>query len=59
MDQKRQDTPADWIWVKRENLEAFVDPDRLYNFINKYELIPKVEEREPPVRFRFSFGVDS
>jgi hypothetical protein len=59
LNQRRQDTPADWIWVKRENLEAFVDPDRLYNFINKYELIPKVDEREPPVRFLFSFGVHS
>jgi hypothetical protein len=55
-DQRRRDTPADWIWVKRENLEAFVDPDRLYRFINKYELIPNVEEQEPSIRFRFSFG---
>ena len=55
-DQRKKDTPADWIWVKRENLEAFVDPDRLHRFLTTYELIPSVEEQEPPVRFRFSFG---
>lgn len=53
--QRRQDTPADWIWVKRENLEAFVDPDKLYLFINKYELTPEPEKGEPPVQFRFIF----
>jgi len=54
-DQRKRNTPADWIWVERENLEAFVDPDRLYRFINKYQIAPKVEESEPPFQFRFSF----
>lgn len=55
-DRRRADTPADWIWVKRENLQAFVDPDRLYRFLNKYELIQNAEENQPPIRFQFSFG---
>ena len=55
MDQRRQDTPEDWIWVKRENLEAFVDPDKLYRFINRYELIQAPEERESPVQFGLFF----
>jgi hypothetical protein len=54
-DQRRQGTPIDWIWVKRENLEAFVDPDRLYKFINKYGLIPDADRQEPPFQFRLTF----
>jgi hypothetical protein len=51
-DQRRQDTPADWIWVKRENLEAFVKPDKVYTFIDKYKLNPKPENQEAPFSFR-------
>jgi hypothetical protein len=55
MDQRRQNTPDSWIWVKRENLEAFVDPDKLYRFVKRYDLIQAPEEQESPFQFGLFF----
>jgi hypothetical protein len=55
-DRRRSGTPAQWIWVKRENIEAFVDPDKLYRFSTKYGLIPESDQQKPPIQFGLRFG---
>jgi hypothetical protein len=55
-DQRRSGTPAQWIWVRKENIEAFVDPDKLYRFSTRYGLIPESDQQEPSYQFRLRFG---
>ena len=38
--QRRRETPSWWIWVRRENLEAFLDPNRIEEFVRRYHLEP-------------------
>jgi hypothetical protein len=37
-DQRKAGTPSTWIWVKRDKLEAFFDPDKLDSFIDRHNL---------------------
>jgi hypothetical protein len=37
-DQRRAGTPSTWIWVKRDKLEAFLDPEKLDSFIGQHNL---------------------
>ncbi len=37
---KKQGTPAEWIWIKRKDLEAFLNPDKISIFIKHYKLNP-------------------
>ncbi len=58
LDQKKADTPGDWIWVKRENIEAFLDPGRIYSFVSKYKISPIVggDKDSSPFQLRMGFG---
>ena len=53
--EKRQDTPRNWVWIKRENLKAFINPDKIDSFINNYELMPIIKGIEKLVNVRFEF----
>lgn len=57
--QRRTGTPEDWIWVRRENLEAYLNPGRLHAFASHYRLAEMHEAREPRVQFMFSYGIQS
>jgi len=37
---KKHGTPADWIWIKRKDLEAFVSPDKIGFVITHFKLNP-------------------
>jgi len=60
LSQKKPNTPEDWIWVKRENLEAFLDPEKIDSFVRKLSLVPmlKIEEPQPGVGIHFLFVED-
>lgn len=55
--ERRGETPASWIWVKRENLESYLDPNRLEPLARRYELLPITGQlpREPEVMFHFGW----
>ncbi|MFP4385278.1 MAG: hypothetical protein ACLFSE_14635 [Spirochaetia bacterium] len=36
--QKKQDTPANWVWVRREGVQAFLNPEHIVEFVKKYRL---------------------
>jgi uncharacterized protein YceK len=36
--QRKQGTPDSWVWVKRQNLEAFLDPSAVGRFAQAYRL---------------------
>ena len=46
---RRAGTPEGWVWVRRENVEAYVDPTRLREFASHHRLnqieTPQVETR--------------
>lgn len=57
LDQRKRDTPDWWIWVRRENLEAFINPDRIDEFVGQYrlgEITPTVVQPQVEVRLQFS-----
>jgi hypothetical protein len=58
LNQRRADTPGDWIWVKRENIEAYMDPRRMYSLISKYKFSRILDggENRSPFRVRMGFG---
>ncbi|TVR53111.1 MAG: hypothetical protein EA426_18210 [Spirochaetaceae bacterium] len=47
--ERRADTPENWVWVRRENVGAYVDPTRLGDFASHHRLnrieAPQVETR--------------
>ncbi|TVQ96225.1 MAG: hypothetical protein EA403_17010 [Spirochaetaceae bacterium] len=55
--ERRPDTPDDWIWVRRENLEAWVNPRRVEAFATSYQLGAMNAPTQPRVQFMFSYGV--
>ncbi len=57
--ERRPGTPEDWIWVRRENLAAYLNPRRLHAFASHYQLADMHEAREPRVQFMFSYGIHS
>lgn len=57
--ERRAGTPQDWIWVRRENLAAHLDPRRLHAFASHHQLAEMHEAREPRVQFMFSYGIQS
>jgi hypothetical protein len=58
LDQKKADTPGDWVWVKRENIEAYVDPSKIYSLVGKYKISPILDgdEDSSPFQLRMGFG---
>jgi hypothetical protein len=59
LDQKRTDTPDDWIWIRRENIEAYVDPRKMYSLISKYKISQILEDDDEnisPFQIRMGFG---
>ncbi|MFP4643918.1 MAG: hypothetical protein ACLFM0_06155 [Spirochaetales bacterium] len=42
LDELRPETPADWIWVRRESLRAWVEPQRIDAFADEHELATMV-----------------
>jgi hypothetical protein len=36
----RRGTPADWVWVQRENLTAWVEPGKLTRLAKRFDLMP-------------------
>ena len=59
LEQRRPGTPAEWIWVRRENLSAYLNPQRIDAFARNYQLAQMHEPREPRFRFMFSYGYQS
>lgn len=57
LEQRRPGTPHDWVWVRRENLTAYLKPDRMQAFARHYQLAEMHEAREPRVQFMFSYGL--
>lgn len=55
--ERRPDTPDDWIWVRRENLEAWVNPRRVEAFATSYQLGAMNAQPQPRFQFMFSYGV--
>ncbi len=45
--ERKSGTPEEWVWVKRQNLEAFLDPAALNRFARAYRLsaLPRGESR--------------
>lgn len=37
---KKQGTPSDWIWIKRDDLNVFVYPKRIGALVHNYKLEP-------------------
>jgi len=56
----KTETPGDWIWVKRENIEAYLDPSKMYALISKYKISRILDGNEDlspfRVRMGFAFG---
>ena len=38
--QKKRRTPASWVWIKNDRIEAFVDPENIDAFIEAFGLRP-------------------
>ena len=57
--EKRDETPSDWVWVKRQNLESYLNPKNLYEFVKRYRLSTIIDEDDDddrtPFRLGFSF----
>lgn len=54
----RPETPEGWIWIRRENLEAWVDPTAIETFAQRHNLAAIHPAPPPPrtgVRVRVSF----
>ena len=58
LNQRRTETPGDWIWVKRENIEAYLDPRKMYSLISKYKISRILDGNDDlsPFRVRMGFG---
>ena len=56
LEQRRRGTPHDWVWVRRENLAAYLNPGRMHAFARHYQLAEMHEAREPRFQFMFSYG---
>lgn len=60
LDERRPGTPGGWIWVRRENLSAYLDPREMREFAEYYRLEElsgrhaTAEDRRSNVQFRFS-----
>ncbi len=46
--ERKAGTPPDWVWIRRENLSAYVDPAELREFADEYELGPILREEDLP-----------
>ena len=55
--ERRVDTPDEWIWVRRENLEAWVNPRRIEAFASSFQIAGMNEHPQPRFQFMFSYGV--
>ena len=55
--ERRVDTPEEWIWVRRENLEAWVNPRRIEAFASSFRIAAMNEQPQPRFQFMFSYGV--
>jgi hypothetical protein len=55
---RRTGTPENWVWVRRLNLEAFVNPGRLREFASKFDLSTIIDEEyeRDSVRMGLGFG---
>jgi hypothetical protein len=61
LEQRKLSTPDYWIWVKRQNVEAFLDPSSIYSFLKKYNISAIVggDKEEPSIGLRVGFGFRS
>ncbi len=55
-DELRPETPGGWIWVRRENLEAWVDPTAIETFAETHQLAA-MHRPPPPPRSRVRVSV--
>ena len=55
-DKKKRGTPADWIWIRRENLGVFINPRKMNSFIQKYDLLPIIQKSGSQVNVRIQFS---
>jgi len=53
-DERKSGTPEEWIWVRRENLEAFVDPGRLGDLARDFKLGSIIRKPESNVQFKLT-----
>jgi hypothetical protein len=53
--ERRRGTPDNWVWIKRQNLEAFLNPKDLYGFVKRYKLSTIIED-ENEARKKIGFG---
>ena len=55
---RRLGTPEHWVWVKRLNIEAFVDPSQIGRFTRTFDISPIIDEEydRDEVRFHLGFG---
>ena len=37
-DEKKKNTPENWVWVRRENIRAFINPEKIVEFVKKHQL---------------------
>ncbi len=60
LEERRPGTPSGWVWVRRENLSAYLDPRELREFAGYYGLAAIADrrgvtrDRRSDVQFRFS-----
>ncbi|MBN1522851.1 MAG: hypothetical protein JW904_00100 [Spirochaetales bacterium] len=48
IDKRKENTPADWCWVKSGEVRAFVDKTKLGNFIQEYgDKLPDLTKKQP------------
>jgi hypothetical protein len=54
----RRGTPDDWVWVRRENISAWVDPGRLSRLAARYDIVPILgAENDTGTRVGVGIGV--
>ncbi len=60
-DERRPGTPSGWIWVRRENLSAYLDPREIREFADYYGLVELAgrtrAERDRRSNVQFTFSV--
>ncbi|MFP4431433.1 MAG: hypothetical protein ACLFPV_09300 [Spirochaetaceae bacterium] len=54
---RRSGTPGDWVWVKRLNVEAFVDPSHMSRLADSLDLYPIDGNTEDEPRSGVSLGI--
>ncbi len=55
LEERRPNTPNDWVWVERGNIRAWVRPGMLEDLADRYALYPIDPEPRAPVRMRIEF----